>query len=197
MEQSPSWEDNRFSASQEIPRILWNPKVHYRICKCPPPVPILSLINPVHAPHSTSRRYILILSFHLRLGLPSVAKHPTATNLIPSFQAVVSQDVENVGQKSVPQAGFGTDIPLCKRVGVNQYRLWQCGWLFHFQWLCAIEHDVDFFSPSNIGIERFGPKHASLLSILPLVGWHPHEKSQSADSPAENRNVYLLVRLKS
>jgi len=27
MEQSPSWEANRFSASQEIPRILWNPKV--------------------------------------------------------------------------------------------------------------------------------------------------------------------------
>jgi len=29
MEQSLSWEANRFSASQEIPRILRNPKVHY------------------------------------------------------------------------------------------------------------------------------------------------------------------------
>ena len=33
MVQSPSWEANRFAASQEIPRISRNPKVHYRTHK--------------------------------------------------------------------------------------------------------------------------------------------------------------------
>ena len=31
MEQSTAWDANRFSASQEIPRILWYLKIHYRI----------------------------------------------------------------------------------------------------------------------------------------------------------------------
>jgi len=47
-------EANRFSASQEISHILWNPKVHYRIHKILPPVPILGQLVSVNTPHPTS-----------------------------------------------------------------------------------------------------------------------------------------------
>ena len=52
MVQSPSWEANRFAASQEIPRMSRNPKVHYRTHERPPTVPILGQPNPVHIPTS-------------------------------------------------------------------------------------------------------------------------------------------------
>ena len=56
MEQSPSWEANRFQASQEIPRILRNPKFHYHIHKCLP----LSLASSIQSlpPHPASWRSV-------------------------------------------------------------------------------------------------------------------------------------------
>ena len=64
MEQSHSWEATRFSASQEIPHILWNPKVHYRIYN------ILSQLDPAHTPKSH------FVKIHLNIILPNTPGSP-------------------------------------------------------------------------------------------------------------------------
>ena len=68
--QSPSWEANWFAASQEIPRISRNPKVHYRTHKHLPPVSILGQPNPVHIPTSH------LLEIHSSIIHPSTPRSP-------------------------------------------------------------------------------------------------------------------------
>ena len=70
MVQSPSWEANWFVASQGIPRISRNPKVHYRTHKRPPPVSILDQPNPVHIPTSH------LLEIHPNIIHPSTPRSP-------------------------------------------------------------------------------------------------------------------------
>jgi len=48
MEQSTSWEADSYSASWEIPHVLWNLKVHYHVHRSPLLVPILSQMIAVH-----------------------------------------------------------------------------------------------------------------------------------------------------
>jgi len=67
---SPSWEANRFSASQEIPRILWNRRFITAITSAHHlSISWARLLTSI--PHPTSSISFLILSSHLRLGLPS------------------------------------------------------------------------------------------------------------------------------
>ena len=67
MEQNPSWEANSSSASQGIPCIWWNLKVHDHVHNSPQLVPILCQIHPVHTLPPISFTSIFILCFHLHL----------------------------------------------------------------------------------------------------------------------------------
>ena len=82
MERSLCWKSNRFSAIQEIYRIVGNREVHYHTYKSPQLIPILNQSKPVYARHPNS---------HLHLDIPSglyTSGFPTKTLYVPLLSAV-------------------------------------------------------------------------------------------------------------
>jgi len=77
-----SWEADWFAASQEIPRISRNPKVHYRIHKRPPLVPILDQPNPIHIPTSH------LLEIHPNIIHPSTPRSPQSPEYISADKSL-------------------------------------------------------------------------------------------------------------
>jgi hypothetical protein len=69
MNQSPSWEANSCSATQEIIPASMVSKVNYRVHKSPPLVPFLTQINPTKTSYIFKNHFNIIP--HLRLGLSS------------------------------------------------------------------------------------------------------------------------------
>jgi len=66
-EQSPSWEADIRSASQEIIRLLSNSKVHYRFSKEPATIPYPKPDESRSQYHALHLRSVLILSSHIYL----------------------------------------------------------------------------------------------------------------------------------
>ena len=121
MEQSPSSEANQFSASQEIPHILWNPKVHYCSHKCPPPVPILSQLNPVHIPTSH------FLKIHLIIIHPSAPTSPqwSLSLRFPHQNPVHACPLPHIRHMSRPSCSYNTSVSQ-KRIP-RSFKIFSCG----------------------------------------------------------------------
>ena len=120
MVQSPSWEANWFAASQEIPRISRNPKVHYRTHKRPPPVSIKGQPNPVHIPTSH------LLEIHPNIIHPSMPRSPQWSpslrfpqqNFLHTiFESVVSTHVNN-SKSYLLKSDFWYKSPMLNQINI-------------------------------------------------------------------------------
>jgi hypothetical protein len=80
MELRPSWEADSCAATQELPSILWKPKVPHLAYKSPSLVPIRSQINPVHTtPSGLSKIHFIVVH------PPTSWSSGFSTNIVYSF----------------------------------------------------------------------------------------------------------------
>jgi hypothetical protein len=90
MELSSTWEGADCAATQELPSVLWNPKIHYHVHKSPPLVPILSQINPISTiPSSLSKIYSTLIIPRFRRSLPSPSSGSIANRMRKQYGILV------------------------------------------------------------------------------------------------------------
>ena len=102
MVQNPTWADKFSAASQEIPRVLWNPKVHYLTHKPPPTVPIQGQANPVQ------KTTLNFLEIHPNFIHPSTPRCPQW----PLSLRFPHQDPMNPLSSPIPSTCPAYPIPL-------------------------------------------------------------------------------------
>ena len=181
MVQSPSWEANLFAASQEIPRISRNPKVHYRTHKRPLPVSILCQPNPVHIPT------FYLLEIHTNIIHPSTPRSPQGSLSLrfPHQDPIhsLSSPIRATCQSHLILFDFIT-----RTILGEQYKSFSSS-------LCNLLH-------SPVTSSYLGPRYTTSYNIRPSTsaGWYLKISQRQGAyelwqiSAAENQQILIVFR---
>ena len=175
MVQSPSWEANWFAASQEIPRISRNPKVHYRTHKPLPPVPIPGQPNPVH-----------IHTSHL------LEIHPNSIHPSTPMSAHWSLSLRFPHQETIPQLLTHTRHMPSPSHSSRFYHPHNIGWGVQIIYLLVMQSPPfpRYFVPPS---SKYSPQHHFLKH--PQLPFLPQCQRPSFTPIQNNRQNYSSIYL--
>jgi len=175
MESSASWETDRSSASQEIPRNLWNLKVHYHVHKHLTPDPIPNQSNQVHASPSH------FFKINFTIIYPSMPNLPTClfTSGLPHQNPVCISPVSNKCCMPRPSHSWFNHPNI---IFAEEYRAYGCS-------LCSLLHSPT--TSSLLGENIFF--NALFLNTLNLYSFLNVRNQVSHPYKTTGRNTVLCI----